>query len=184
MLHQAHAYSVPSDDLRSVPTTNETFASLTLAEVEEASGELHRRVAIALRLIGEQRADELGELGTHADSPRQIAAALAASLELAASTLGAVAADVAPTSGRIDRHPTTIAAVMYAAPTISALLARLEQDRRLVASTARTLELRLDEQHATPWGTLALRGMITEVALTEPARSAQELERRASVDSI
>ena len=61
MLHQAHAYSVPSDDLRSVPTTNETFASLTLAEVEEASGELHRRVAIALRLIGEQRADELGD---------------------------------------------------------------------------------------------------------------------------
>ena len=73
---------------------------------------------------------------------------------------------------------------MYAAPTISALLARLEQDRRLVASTARMLESRLDEQHATPWGTLTLRDVVTEVTLTEPARSAQELERRASVDSI
>lgn len=166
------------------PTTNDTFASLTLAEVEEASGELHRRVAIALRSIGERRADERGELGTHAASPRQIAAALAASLELAASTLGAVAAGVAPVGGRVDRHPTTVAAVMYAAPTIDALLARLEQDRRLLASTARTLESRLDEQHTTPWGTQTLRGMVTEIALTETARSAQELERRASVDSI
>ncbi len=164
--------------------TNDAFASLTLAEVEEASGELHRRVAIALRSIGERRADERGEMGTHADSPRQIAAALAASLELAASTLGAVAANVAPVGGRIDRHPTTVAAVMYAAPTIGALLARLEQDRRLLASTARTLESRLDEQHATPWGTLTLRGMVTEIALTETASSAQELEQRAPVDSI
>ncbi|HJM90034.1 MAG TPA: hypothetical protein QF624_10510 [Dehalococcoidia bacterium] len=164
--------------------TNDAFASLTLAEVEEASGELHRRVAIALRSIGERRADERGEMGTHADSPRQIAAALAASLELAASTLGAVAANVAPVGGRIDRHPTTVAAVMYAAPTIGALLARLEQDRRLLASTARTLESRLDEQHATPWGTLTLRGMVTEIALTVTASSAQELEQRAPVDSI
>lgn len=69
---------------------------------------------------------------------------------------------------------------MYAAPTVSALLSRLEQDRRLLASLARHLESRLDGEHATAWGETALRTIVTDVALTTPAACAQELEGRAS----
>jgi hypothetical protein len=66
---------------------------------------------------------------------------------------------------------------MYAAPTLSALLTRLEQDRRLLASLARALESRLSEEHATPWGRMPLRRLVAELALAEPARCAQALER-------
>lgn len=154
------------------------FASLTLTEVEEVSGELHRRIGVALRAIGEQRADERGE---HDASPRQLVASLAASLELAAGTLGAIAAAVTPPAGRVDRHPTTVAAVTYAAPTLSALLSRLEQDRRLLASMARTLESRLDEPQATAWGATTMRELVSEVALAASAACAQDLEQRAAV---
>lgn len=65
---------------------------------------------------------------------------------------------------------------MYAAPMLNALLARLEQDRRLLASLARTLESRLDEPHDTAWGRLPLRALVVLVALEEPARCAQAVE--------
>ncbi|MEE8337627.1 MAG: hypothetical protein V3R95_06170 [Dehalococcoidia bacterium] len=157
---------------------DDAFASLTLAEVEEVSGELHRRIGVALRTIGERRADERGE---HDASPRQLVASLAASLELAAGTLGAIAAAVTPADGRSDRHPTAVAAVMYAAPSVGALLSRLEQDRRLLASVARTLESRLDELHATAWGKIAMRELVSEVAVAAAAACAQDLEQRAAV---
>lgn len=157
--------------------SDDAFASLSLAEVEEVSGELHRRIGVALRTIGERRADQRAE---HDASPRQLVASLVASLELAAGTLGAIAAAVTPPDGRSDRHPTTVAAVMYAAPTLGALLSRLEQDRRLLASIARTLESRLDEQQATAWGTITMRGIVDEVAVAASAACAQDLEQRAS----
>ena len=153
-----------------------SFESLTLAETEEASGELYRRIAVALRRIGERRADDPD---AESRSPRWRAASLAAATELAAAALGAIAAGAAAASERSDRHPATVAAVMYAAPTLSALLTRLEQDRRLLASLARTLESRLAEEHETPWGRLPLRRLVAEVALAEPARCAQALERHA-----
>ncbi|MEE8421272.1 MAG: hypothetical protein V3S31_00680, partial [Dehalococcoidia bacterium] len=145
---------VPPATAEEGPTTDDRFATLSLAEVEEASGELHRRIAVALRRIGEQGADQRGE---HETSPRQLVAALAATVELAAATLSAVAAGTPPASGRSDHHPSSVAAVMYAAPTVSALLSRLEQDRRLLASLARHLESRLDGEHATAWGETTLR---------------------------
>ena len=66
---------------------------------------------------------------------------------------------------------------MYAAATIPALLTRLEQDRRLLASLARHLESRLDEEHTTPWGHVPLRRLIGEAAVGEAAGCAQALER-------
>ena len=161
--------------------SNEALASLSLAEIEEVSGELHRRIGVALRTIGEQGADDRG---AHETSPRQLVASLAASFELAASTLGAIAAAVPPVGGRSDRHPTTIAAVMYAAPSLSALLSRLEQDRRLLASLARTLESRLDESHPGGWGEIAMRELVGEVAVIASAACAQDLEARAATDSV
>ena len=68
---------------------------------------------------------------------------------------------------------------MYAAPTIAALSARLEQDRRMLTSLARTLESRFEERCDSPWGRLTVRRLLTEVALAEAARCARELERRA-----
>jgi hypothetical protein len=161
--------------------SDDALASLSLVEVEEVSGELHRRIGVALRTFGERRADDRG---THETSPRQLVASLAASIELAAATLGAIAAAVVPIEGRSDRHPTTIAAVMYAAPSLGALLARLEQDRRLLASLARTLESRLDESHATAWGSVTMRELIGEVAVVASAACAQDLEARAAVATV
>lgn len=66
---------------------------------------------------------------------------------------------------------------MYAAPTVSALLSRLEQDRRLLASLARHLESRLGEEHATPWGHVPLRRLLSEAAVVEAAGCARALER-------
>ena len=150
------------------------FDTLNVPEIEEAAGELHRRISVALRRLGELRADRPDG---DARSARWRVAALCAALELAAATLGAIAAGARPASERTDRHPATVAAVMYAAATIPALLTRLEQDRRLLASLARHLESRLGEEHATPWGNVPLRRVLTEVAVVEASACAQALER-------
>jgi hypothetical protein len=68
---------------------------------------------------------------------------------------------------------------MYAAPTLPALTSLLEQDRRRVASLARTLEAHLDETHATPFGPISLRGLLVAVCVAEPARCVLLLERLA-----
>jgi hypothetical protein len=154
----------------------EAIAALPLDQIEEASGELHRRVGAALRRIGEEYADR--SIGQD-HSPRRQTAELAALIELASGTLSAVAAGGEPVTLRADRHPATTAALMYAAPAIPALLQRLEQDRRLLTSLARHLEARLDEEHATAWGRTRLRYLLVDAAVTQPARCAQILEQRA-----
>jgi hypothetical protein len=159
-------------------TMQDPFDSLALADLEEASGELHRRIGAALRRIGEARAERDDGGGR---TPRYRAAALAAAIELAAHTLGAVAAGAAAPDVRSDRHPAVIAAIMYATPAIPALLARLDQDRRLLASLARSLDARLSEAHVTPWGHETLRRLLSEIAVAEPARCAQALERRLAM---
>ena len=143
----------------------ETLDALPLDAVEEACGELHRRIGVALRAVGEAEADEGGR-----DAPRRLVAGYAASLELVCATFAASAAGVAAPGGRTDRHPATVAAVMYGAPAIPALLARLEQDRRMLASLARHEEARLDAPIPGPWGEASLRRVLIEVALGEAAR--------------
>jgi hypothetical protein len=147
------------------------LGALSLAEVEETAGELHRRIATTLREIGERRADKGGRNG-----PRANVGGLAVALELTAVTLGALAAGREARVPRLDVHPSMVAGIMYAAPTIPALLARLEQDRRLVASVARTLEARLDEECESPWGRLTIRRLVADVSIVHPARLAMELE--------
>ena len=70
-------------------SANEALMHLSLEEVEETSGELYLRLAIAFRLLGEQRADR-ADPGER--SPRWHVASLVAATELAASTFGAIAA--------------------------------------------------------------------------------------------
>ena len=77
-------------------------------------------------------------------------------------------------------NPAAVAAVMYGAPTIPALLARLEQDRRMLASLARHEEARLGEAVLWPWGEASLRRVLTEVALGEASRCAQAVEARVA----
>ena len=158
-----------------MPAHDPALDALTLAEVEEAAGELHRRIAASLRAIGEPRADTPDAVGV---TPRREVASLAATLELAGTVLGAVASGAPAAMPRIDRHPALVTAVMYAAPSVASLLGRVEQDRRLVASLARTLESRLDEEHETPWGERRLRRVLVEVLLGEGARCAMALEAR------
>ena len=158
-----------------MPANDPTLEALTLAEIEEAAGELHRRIAAALRAIGELRADHPD---ANAITPRREVASLAATLELAGLVLAAVTAGGEATAPRVDRRPELVAAVMYAAPSIPALLGRVEQDRRLVASLARTLESRLEEQHATPWGEQRLQQVVVDVLLGAGARCAMALEAR------
>lgn len=153
--------------------TLEAIDALPLDAVEEACGELHRRIAAALRMIGEQQADEGGR-----EAPRRLVAGYAASLELACATFAAAAAGVTAPDGRTDRHPASIAAVMYGAPTLPGLLARLEQDRRMLASLARHEEVRLGQIVLGPWGEISLRRVLTEAALGEASRCAQALEAR------
>ncbi len=148
---------------------------LPLDAVEEACGELHRRIGVAFRIIGELQADEGGH-----DAPRRLVAGYVASLELVCATFEAVAAGVAASGGRLDRHPAAVAAVMYGAPTIPALLGRLEQDRRMLASLARHEESRLSMISLGPWGEASLRRVLTAVALGEASRCAQALEARAA----
>lgn len=162
----------PSDDSRAFAALD-ALDVLPLDALEETCGELHRRIAVALRAIGEIEADEGGR-----EAPRRVVAGYAASLELACATFGAAAAGVASAGGRLDRHPAAVASVMYGAPTIPALLARLEQDRRMLASLARHEEARLGATLATPWGETSLRRVLTEVALGEASRCARALELR------
>ena len=159
-----------------VPFEAVPFDTLSLSELEESAGELQRRIAVTLRGFGEQRADTPDAAGM---TPRREVAALTAAIELAALTLAAVAAGGVAEAPRLDRHPTLVAALMYATPSIEALLQRLEQDRRLIASIARTLEPRLDEEHATPWGDRRLRRLLVEVLLGASAQCALALEARA-----
>ena len=153
-----------------MPEHDAAFEALTLAEIEESAGELHRRVAAALRAVGEERADAPGPAGA---SPRGEAAALAATLELAALALAGAAAGGEAAPPPADRVPALAAALAYAAPSIGALLARLEQDRRLAAALARSLEPRLGEERA-------LRRLLVEALLGAPARCAMALEAHAA----
>lgn len=160
-----------------IPEPDNPLLALSLDEVEEAGGEIHRRLATAFRLLGEEHADR-AEPGER--SARWHVASLLAMTELAAHTLGVVAAGAGSAQGpRLDRHAATIAAVMYAAPTLPALTSLLEQDRRRIASLARTLEAHLDETHATPFGPTSLRGLLVAVCVAEPARCVLLLERLA-----
>ncbi len=165
------------------------IAAMPLDQLEEASGELHRRIGEALRRIGEAHADEaaapagspvsFSRADLEGQSPRHQVAALCALIELGATTLGAVAADGTPPVDRIDRGPAAATALMYAAPNIPALLQRLEQDRRLLTSLARHLEPQLTEVHPTAWGNVRLLDLLVDAAITQPARCGQLLEHRA-----
>ena len=150
------------------------FDHLSLPEIEEAAGELHRRIAVALRAIGEARAEAPD---TEGRSPRWRTAALASATEFAATSLACIVAGSTPPLDRADRHPAAIAAVMYAAPTLAALGVRLDQDRRLLVSLARQLEARFEEPRVTAWGELTAHRLVVEVAVVEAARCAQAIER-------
>jgi len=154
-------------------TANSPFDSMSLDSLEEVSGELHRRAGVALRRIGDLRADELINGGV---SPRQQVAGLIATLELACISFEALIGQAVPPSARSDRHPSTIAAVMYGAPALTGLLARLEQDRRMITSLTRHLKPRLSEQLRTAWGADSLRHFVVEFMIAEPAKVAQSLE--------
>lgn len=151
--------------------------ALSLDEVEEVSGELHRRLATALRSLDEEDADYAAR-GEHA--PRWHVASLLATTELAAATLGAVAASASAAAlPRSDRHLATVAALMYAAPTIPALLSRLEQDRRLLTSLARGFDTNLDVAYPGPWGHVTGRHIVVTVAILDAARCALLTEQAA-----
>lgn len=154
------------------------FDELPLDTVEEASGELIRRITVALHEVGEARADraDTGRADADRRAPRQRVAALVVLTELACSTFAAAAAGVSAPSGRLDRHPASVAAVMYGAPTVPALLQRLEQDRRMLASHARGLAHRLDDPAGGAWPEATLRSVLSEVALAAPAECAQALD--------
>ena len=154
--------------------------TLSLAELEEAAGELHRRIGVALRRAGEAKADDRDAEGR---SPRRRVSAYAGLLELAAATFASIAARMTPPVERYDQHSAAVVAIMYATPTIPALLTRLEQDRRLLASHARGLEARLDEAHATAWGEVTLRRLLLDAAIAEAAGCALALEREAERDA-
>ena len=146
---------------------------LSLPEIEEAIGEIERRIAVALRALGERAADEPDAAGR---SPRREVAELAAGLELAALALAAVAEGGALPSEPGDRRPTLAAGLMYAAPTIPALLQRLDQDRRLLVSLARAAAERLGGEDADPQDQRALRRLLVESGLGAAARCAMAIE--------
>ena len=152
---------------------NSPFETMSLGAIEEASGELHRRAGTSLRLIGELRADEL--VGGRV-SARQQMAALAATTELACISFEAIIGRAAPPSARSDRHPSAISAVMYGAPSLAGLLARLEQDRRMLPSLTRSLHPRFKETVTTAWGNGTIHQLVIEFAIVEPAKIAQALE--------
>ncbi len=150
------------------------FDTLSLDELEEASGELHRRIAIALRDIGEVRGDEWDIEGL---APRRRVVGYVTLLELAAQTLSAITVGVAPPTVRTDDHLAIVAAMLYATPTIPSLLTRLEQDRRQLVSLARGRETMLDMESNTPWGHVSTRRIIVEASIAEAARCVMALER-------
>lgn len=151
------------------------FEALALPELEEAAGEIERRMGVALRRIGEHRADEPDIEGV---SPRRRVAALTAGSERLAFALGALIAGVTAGDEAVARHPALVAAVSYAAPSIGALLSRLDQDRRLLTSLGRQLESRLGVAVPQLEGRTPRRALI-EALLVDPARCAQLLEREA-----
>jgi hypothetical protein len=159
-------------------TATSVFDQLPLEQIEETSGELHRRAGAALRRIGEQGADEADIEGV---SPRERVATLTVAIELAGATFAAAASATELPRTRTDLQPITVNAAMYGTPTLAAQLTRLEQDRRILASLARHLEDRLDEVRATAWGERRLRDVLIEHAITEPARCAQSLEQIIAV---
>ena len=146
---------------------------LSLPEIEEAIGEIERRIAVALRALGERTADEPDASGR---SPRREVAELAADLELAALALAAIAGGGEPPAEDGDRRAALAAGLMYAAPTIPALLQRLDQDRRLLVSLARAAAERLGGDDADPQDQRALRRLLVESGLGAAARCAMALE--------
>jgi len=159
-------------------STASVFGQLPLDQLEEVAGELLRRAGAALRAIGEAQADDPDAEGV---SPRRRVAELIAATELVTATLGAIAGSLEAPRDRLDRAPAVIAALIYGAPTLAGLLARLEQDRRALASLARHLEPRLDERHSTAWGDLTPRDLVIRHAIEEPARHAQALEQQLAI---
>ena len=156
---------------------------LSLPEIEEAIGEIERRIAVALRALGERAADEPDAAGR---SPRREVADLSADLELAALALAVVAEGGALPDEPGERRAALAAGLMYAAPTIPALLQRLDQDRRLLVSLARAADERLGGEDADPQDQRALRRLLVEAGLGAAARCAMALEaalaRRAEAD--
>lgn len=159
-------------------TSASIFDQLPLEQIEETSGELHRRAGAALRRIGEAGADQPDAEGV---TPRERVAVLTVAIELAAATFAAAASASELPLTRTDLQPVTVSAAMYGTPTLAAQLTRLEQDRRILASLARHLEERLDEVRATAWGQQRLRDVLIEHAVAEPARCAQALEQIVAV---
>lgn len=153
------------------------LAALSLGELEEAAGELQRRLGVALRRLGERDADRPVANGR---SPRRQAAELAALCEVAALGLGALAAGLPPGPRLPASHPTFTAAVAYGAPNLPALLSRLDQDRRILTSLARQLESRLDELVGFGREELTPRALLIDALIEQPARVALELEQAAS----
>lgn len=154
---------------------------LSLAEVEEAAGELQRRLGVALRRIGEREADRGGMT---AASPRRQVAELAALCEVTAIGLGAIAAGLSPGPRLPAGHPTLPSAIAYGAPNLPALLTRLEQDRRLLTSLARQLESRLDLRLTFGNDEVTPRQLLLEALIEQPARLAFELERVAGLGDL
>ena len=146
---------------------------LSLPEIEEAIGEIERRIAVALRALGERAADEPDAAGR---SPRREVAELAADLELAALALAAIAGGGELPVEYGERRPALAAGLMYAAPTIPALLQRLDQDRRLLVSLARAAAERLGGEDADPQDQRALRRLLVESGLGAAARCAMACE--------
>jgi hypothetical protein len=170
--------STPPGELPPDPLA--AFEALALPELEEVAGELERRMGVALRRIGERGADAPDLEGV---SPRMRVAQLAAESERLTFALGAVLASVMAGDAAVARHPALVAAVSYAAPTLGALLSRLDQDRRLLTSLARQLESRLDTPAAQLEGATPRRALI-EVLLVQPARCAQLLEGQAGLREV
>ncbi|MYA20437.1 MAG: hypothetical protein F4Z25_09325 [Chloroflexi bacterium] len=146
----------------------EELEQLSLPEVEEAIGEIQRRIAVALRALGERAADEPDATGR---PPRLAVAELAAQLELAALALAPAGGGGAAAHEGGDRTAPLAAALMYAAPTIPALLQRLDQDRRLLVSLARAAE-----EHPAPEDAPRPRRLLVESGLEAAARCAMALE--------
>lgn len=164
----------PSDRAPMHPASDDDpLRHLSTEEIEEAAGELHRRIGVVLRGLGETGADRRAAPDGPPQAPasaRVLVARLVVSHELAAVSLARLAeGDTGSMHGTAPRAPAAlVAAVSYAAPTIPALLARLEQDRRLLVALGR----RLDESGADGAAHMLLRAALVEAS----ARCAQAVE--------
>lgn len=172
-------------------TARRALDALTTDEVEEAAGEIHRRIGVALRRLGEVHADRTGPAptpwGTRA-SARWLVASLAVTHELTAIALARAAGDdtlsrTAPATGATLEGSSLVPALIYAAPTIPALLARLEQDRRLLVALGRRMEdADAGRLLPSPWGPLPARTLLRTVLIEESARCALAVEARDAVE--